>query len=132
MTKEELKQIYHLNKEVVMWQKELSKLQCKSLIKGQEITDMPFSGGISDKVGNMAVDMADIDAIIRGKLAEIQVQRKVIIEYINNIDDSFIRQIVFLRNVSCMNWNQVSKEIGIGYSEDCIRKTYDRFVAKKN
>lgn len=129
MTKEELKQIFYLNKEVKMWQKELESLQCQSLVKGQEITDMPFGSGISDKVGRMAVEMADIEAIIRGKLAEIQLQRKRIIQYISNIEDSYLRQIVFLRNVSCMSWNEIAREIGGNNTEDSVRMTYNRNIS---
>jgi hypothetical protein len=127
LTKEELKQIYYLNKEIKMWQKELERLQCKSLIKGQEITGMPFVTGTSDKVGDMATTMADIEAIIRGKLAEIQLQRKKIIEYIESIGDSMMRQIIFLRNVSCMSWNQIANEIGGNNSENSIRMMYNRY-----
>jgi len=131
LTKEELKQIYYINKEIKMWQKELERLQCKSLIKGQEITGLPFgNGGNTDKVGDMAVDMADIETIIRGKLAEIQVQRKKIIEYIDGIEDSLLRQIVFLRNVSCMSFRQISIEIGGGNTEEGIKKLYYRHLDK--
>lgn len=130
MTKEELKQIYYINKEIKMWQKELERLQCKSLVKGQEITDMPFGSGTSDKVADMAIDIADINAIIRGKLAEIQVQRKKILEYINNIDDSMLRQIMFLRNVSCMNWNQVARKLGS--TENCVKQIYSRHFRKED
>lgn len=128
MTKEELKQIYYLNKEIKMWQKELERLQCKSLIKGQEITGMPFVTGTSDKVGDLVSTMADIEAIIRGKLAEIQMQRKRIIEYIDSIEDSLLRQIMFLRNVSCMNWNQISNELGS--NENCVKQIYSRHFRK--
>ena len=107
-----------------MWQRELERLQCKSLVKGQEITGMPFTSGTSDKVGNMATEMADIEAIIRGKLAEIQIQRRKIIEYINSIDDSLLRQIMFLRNVSCMTWGQVARELNS--TENCVKQIYSR------
>ena len=128
MTKEELKQIYYLNKEVKMWQKELERLQCMSLIKGQQITGMPHVPGVSDKVGDLATTMADIETIIRGKLAEIQMQRKRIIEYINSIDDSLLRQIIFLRNVSCMSWNQIANELGS--NENCVKQIYSRHFKK--
>ena len=128
MTKEELKQIYYLNKEVKMWQKELERLQCMSLIKGQQITGMPHVPGVSDKVGDLATTMADIETIIRGKLAEIQMQRKRIIEYINSIDDSLLRQIIFLRNVSCMSWNQIANELGS--NENCVKQIYSRHFRK--
>lgn len=128
MTKEELKEIFYINKEIKMWQKELERLQCKSLVKGQEITDMPFSSETSDKVADMAVEIADINSIIRGKLAEIQIQRKKIIEYINGVDDSLLRQIMFLRNVSCMNWNQVARELSS--TENCVKQIYSRHFRK--
>ena len=128
MTREELKQIYYLNKEVKMWQKELERLQCMSLIKGQQITGMPHVPGVSDKVGDLVATMADIEAIIRGKLAEIQMQKKRIIEYINNIDDSLLRQIMFLRNVSCMSWNQIANELGS--NENCVKQIYSRHFRK--
>ena len=111
-----------------MWQKELDRLECQSLVKGQEITDMPRGYGTSDRVANIATEKADIELIIKGKLAEIQLQRKRIMGYINDIDDSLLRQVMFLRNVSCMNWNQVANELGS--SENCVKQIYSRHFRK--
>lgn len=131
MTKQELKQIFFLNEEAKMWQRELDRIQCKSIIKGQEITDMPRgSGGTTDNVGNMATDIADINMVIKGKLAEIQLERKRMVEYINSIDDSLLRQILFYRHVSCMGWKQVALSIGGDNTADCVRKAHDRFIDK--
>ena len=132
MTKEELKQIHHLNNEIRMWQKELETLQCKSLALGQQLTGMPGgSRGISDKVGELACNIRDMEVVIQGKLTEIQFQRKKIMEYINTVPDSMMRQIIYYRNVSCMSWNQIANEIGGGNNSDSIRKSYDRFFMKK-
>lgn len=128
MTKEELKQIYYINKEIKMWQAELDRIQCKSLIKGQEITDMPRGGGTSDTVANIATEIADIRTIINGKLVEIQVQRKRVIEYIDGIEDSLTRQILFYRHVSCMEWGQVARNIGGDNTADCVRMIHNRFL----
>ncbi len=130
MTKEELKQIYYLNKEIKMWQRELDRLQCQSLVKSPQITGMPFGGGISDKVANIAIEIAEIEAIIKGKLAEIQLQRKKIIEYINSIDDSIARQVIFLRCVSNLSFYDIAKEIGDGYTYDAVRQIYYRRLKK--
>lgn len=132
MTKEELKQIYYLNKEIKMWQKELEKLQCKSLVKGQEITGMPFVTGTSDRVGDLVTQIADTEAVIRGLLARVQIERRRIIEYIERIDDSIARQIVFLYCVSNMNFNQIAKEVGQGYTYDSVRQIYYRRLRKDN
>jgi len=130
LTKEELKQIYYINKEIIMWQKELDRLECKSLVKGQEITDMPFGSGTSDKVADLAIEIADTKAVIRGMLAEIQIQRRKIIDYIESVDDSLLRQVMFLRNVSCMRWNQVACELGS--TENCVKQMYSRHFRKDN
>lgn len=129
MTKEELKQIYYINGEIKMWQRELERLQCKSLVKGQEITDIPRGSGTSDKVADLAIERTEVEAIINGKLAEIQVQRKKIMEYINGVEDSLLRQIMFFRNVSCMSWNQVARELG--KTETCVKQIYSRHFRKE-
>ena len=129
MTREELKQIYYINGEIKMWQKELDRLECKSLVKGQIISDMPRGNGTSDKVGDLAIERVEVGTVIQGKLAEIQIQRKKILDYISEVDDSLLRQIMYLRNVSCMTWGQVAKETN--NSPDCVRKIYDRHFEKK-
>lgn len=112
-----------------MWQRELDRLQCKSLVGSPQITGMPIGSDISDKVGDTASEIAEIKTIINGKLAEIQLQRKKIIEYINSIDDSLLRQIMFLRNVSCMTWRQIANELGS--NENCVKQIYSRHFRKR-
>ncbi len=131
MTKEDLKQISKTIKEVKRWQAELDKLRCQSLVKGQEISDMPFSGGISDKVGNMATEIRDYEDIIKGLLARVQMERRKILEYIEDIQDSDIRQIVYYKCVSNCNWFDVARLMGEGYSADGVKRTYYRFLDKE-
>ena len=111
-----------------MWQAELEKLRCKSLVKSPIVSDMP-RGGKCIGIDDYASEIADYEIIIKGKLAEIQLQRKKIIEYINNIDDSLIRQIIFYRHISCMTWNEVATAIG-GNTENSVKKIYSRFLNK--
>ena len=111
-----------------MWQRELDRLQCKSLIGGQSLDGMPKGSGMSDKVADLAIEKADIRLIIEGKLKEIQLQRKRIIEYIDSIDDSLLRQIMFFRNVSCMTWGQVATELDS--TVDCVKQKYSRHFRK--
>lgn len=131
MTKEELKQIYYINREIKMWQKELDKLECRSLAKGQVITGMPFNTGTSDPTFEIVAEKDRYRKVIDGLLARLQIERSRIIEYIEGIDDSLVRQIIFLRSVSCMSWNQVANEIGGTNTEDGVRKIYDRYLSKR-
>lgn len=113
-----------------MWQKELDRLECQSLVKGQKISDMPRGYGTSDKVANLATEKVEIQTIIKGKLAEVQLQRKKVLNYIENIPDSTTRQIVYLYCVSNLNWCQVAREMGEGYTADAAKQTYYRHLKK--
>ena len=131
MDKEELNQIYYLSKEIEMWRKALNRLQSMSLLPSQEITGMPFGSGISDKVGNLAVSEADI----KDKIEELQKkaieQQGKLIGYIQTIDDSLMRQIMYHRHVLCMKWNEVAMVIGGGNTPDGIRMMHNRFLEEK-
>lgn len=126
MTRKELQQIYYINKEIQMWQNELAKLRAKQLVGSPKITDMP-KGGLIVGLDDYVADVADLETTIKGLLAKLQIKRKEIMEYIFNIDDEFIRQIVYLRNVCLMSWNEVADSIGGGNTENSVRMTYNRF-----
>ena len=133
MTKEELKQIFYLNKEIVMWQRELDRLQCQSLAKGQTLTGMPKGAdGPTDSVGSVVAEIDDIQCVIKGKLIEIQLQRKKIIDYIDGIDDSLIRQIMFYRHISLLSWKEVAQNICGRNSGDGLRIMHDRYLEACN
>ena len=131
MDKEELNQIYYLSKEIEMWRKALNRLQLMSLVPSQEVTGMPFGSGTSDKVGNLAVSEVDI----QNKIEELQnkaiEQQGKLIGYIQTIDDSLMRQIMYHRHVLCMKWNEVAMVIGGGNTPDGIRMMHNRFLEEK-
>lgn len=132
MTRDELNQIKELNLEVIMWQMELDRIECKSLVKAQAITGMPFGSGISDPTFNLAVERERYRKIIDGILCKIQVVRNNIMRYIESIDDSSTRQILFLKCISGYNWHRIAREMGEGYTADCVKQTYYRRLKKDN
>lgn len=132
MTREELKQIYYINKEIKMYQNELERLRCQSFVKGQVLSGMPFNTGISDPTCSMATEMHELELIIQGKLAEVQRQRKRIMQFINDVPNSEVRQVLYYKHVSNMNWYRVAAEMGEGYSADAVKKCYYRFLEKNN
>lgn len=132
MTRERLSQIFYLEKEQKMWEEKLRELEAASLIKGQEITGMPFAntGETSDKVMSLVIRKQTIVAIIEEIQERIDAQKEEIYEYINTIEDSLLRQIVVYRCVSCMNWVQVANRIGGGNTAESVRKIYERSIPK--
>lgn len=131
MTKHELSQVYYLSSEIEMLRKELADLENQS-IKGQQLTGMPSGkNGTGDPVGDRAAKIADLKHLIEINLDKLMIQRKRITEYIISIDDSMIRQILYLRYISCLTWRQVAAYMGRVDAEDSIRKMHDRFLHGK-
>ena len=131
MTKHELSQVYYLNSEIEMLRKELADLETRS-IKGQQLTGMPSGkNGTGDPVGDRAAKIADLKHLIEINLDKLVIQRKRITEYIIGIDDSMMRQILYLRYISCLTWRQVAAYMGRVDAEDSIRKMHDRFLQAK-
>lgn len=126
LTKDELRQIFYINREIAMWQRELDKLRCTSLVKSPIISDMP-RGGSTRGMDDYAIDLAEHETIIAGLLAKLQVKRKRIMEFISGIDDSILKQIIFYRHISCMTWNEVARMIGGGNTENSVKKIYQRY-----
>lgn len=128
MTKKELKQIYYINREIILWKRELERVKSESEVKGQQLTGMPRGGNISDTTGERASRVIDIELIILGKLAEIQIQRKAIMEYINSIDDSFTRQLIYYRHVLLMDWEEIANTFNGTCSSASLRKAHSRWM----
>lgn len=131
MDKKELNQIYYLEKEIDMWRKALNRLQSRSLLPSQEITGMPFGSGTSDKVGNLAVSAADIESKIKELQNKVYEEQYKLLKYIETIDDSLMRQIMYHRHVLCMKWNEVAKAIRGGNNADNLRKMHDNYLKKR-
>jgi hypothetical protein len=131
MTKQELRQIYSLNREIKMWKRELVELECKSLVGAQIITGMPRGGdGEGNNIESLVIEKERIQNIIKDLIFKVQEQRENILEYINTIDDSMMRQIIFYRHVLCYSWTKIAIEMGGGNTADGIRIMHDRFIKK--
>lgn len=131
MTAQELRQIYYLNQELEMWKEELNKLiYTDSLPKAQKLTGMPHApqGKVTDSVGDLAVEIEETINIIKGIQAKVNVQKRKIIAWIDSVDDSYMRQIIYFRNVECLKWEEVAQRMGIGSNEDAIKKQYYRYL----
>ena len=130
MTRIDLEQIYYLNRELKMWQTELERVRCRSLV-GSPLPNSSHGSGISDKVADRAERIIELESRIVAKQEEIQRLRDEAVAYINGIPDSLTRQIVYYRCVSLMSWRRVAYEVGGNNTEDGVKKIYYRFFEKK-
>lgn len=127
MTKEELSQLYWLNKEIEKDKNELAKLQGMREGKSTAITSLPGNGAISDKSGELAAQIADLERTIEINIKRCLQEQKRLTDYINNIDDSLVRMILHYRYISGFSWVQVARHIG-NNTEDNVRMIHSRFL----
>jgi len=135
MNKDQLRQLRHLKSEIRLLKQQIDNLE-------SEI--------VTDRVRGSDVEHPYIEKtyIIRGlaydrrkiKRLKEKLQRRVddlidlvveINEYIETIDDSLLRQIITLRHVNGLTWDQVAASIGGGNTADSVRMMHDRFLEGK-
>lgn len=126
MTEKQLNQIYYLSKEKKMWEDKLKEItEIKAM--GYENSGAGRSSEVSSPVVKLAEQREKMRDIISAKLAEISFAEKEILEYIDTIDDSLIRQIMIHRHIELKSWAQVAKEIG-GSTPDSLRMIEKRYI----
>lgn len=129
MTIKELSQLYHLNREIEQEKSRLRELETAATDTSAKISGLPHVGGLSDKTA-IAAQIADSKAVIEAKIALSVVEYNRLNRYINSVEDSLTRQILSLRFVNGLSWNQVAASIGEGYTACSVRQIARRYIVK--
>lgn len=129
MTVKEMFQLYYLNREIEHLQRQLEELECLAEGTTQVITGMPHGSGASDKVGRYAVRIADLRSMIDNRKARCWDELNRLNAYIDGVEDSLTRQILTLRYVNGLSWQQVADSVGGANTEDSVKKTCYRYLS---
>ncbi len=129
MTRDDLEQIYYLNRELKIWEREFERLRGQSLVRSP-VPNAVRGSGVADKVGDRAERVIALEEKIATKRAELQTVRNTALEFIFAIPDSLTRQIIYYRCVECMSWRRVAAQVGGDNTKDSVRMTYKRFLEK--
>lgn len=127
MTKQELSQLYYLNREIEKDKKRLEELRAIATGATSKITGMPHVQGVTDKIGNCSAEIADLRGLIELNIQKCWYELNRLNRYIQSVDDSEMRQILTLRYVNGLTWQQVAFSMGEG-DESYIRKKHNRFL----
>lgn len=127
MNKKELSQLYSLNKEIEQEKKRLADLEAAEAGIAVDIKGIPYIGIVSDKTV-IAKEIADCKAVIDAKVKASIAEYNRINRYIASVDNSLMRQVLTLRFVDGLSWDQVACNIGGKNTEDSIRKACERFL----
>lgn len=130
MTNELLSEAFYLEQEIDEWKKQLKRLKQASLTPELRMDKSVASGGKSDRVGDLATEIIDLERKIKRKVLELTRLKNRIAEYIMGIEDSQTRLIFHLRVFDLMTWNDIADKIGGMNSEDSVKKRYYRYLKK--
>lgn len=100
MTKQELSQLYHLNREIEHMQKRLRELETIATSSTSRITGMPHGGGVCDKVGDYAAEIGDLKELLDLNLKKCFYELNRLNRYIESIENSEIRMILSFRYIN--------------------------------
>lgn len=126
MTLRELSQLYHLRREVYKEKKRLVELRARAENMGVQLSGMPHSIDVSDKVGEMATLLAYQERVIQEKITRCEIERILLEEYIAAVPDSLTRRIMTERFVNGKTWRKVADSVG--GTEDSAKKTCYRYI----
>ena len=131
MTKEDLMQVYYIDKEITSWKNELESIRRASVVSGTKWGVYGKTKGVnSDKVSEIAVKTAETQRKIEQKLLELEKVKNEVTSYILSIDDCQTRLIFKLRCLNLLSWNAVADQIGGMNSEDTVKKRFYRYLEK--
>lgn len=131
MTLKELSQLYYLNREIEMDKRRLQELEVKVVSCSANLSGMPRSPGVSDRVGRYAADIVDLKGIIEAKLQQCIYERNRLERYISSIDDSLLRQIFTYRFINGLPWEQVAACVGGGNTVAGVKMLCYRHLNKE-
>jgi hypothetical protein len=128
MNKKELSQLYYLNREIEEQQRRLEELEGMATSCTSQITGMPRSQGIVDRMATYTAEIADLRGLIDLNIKKCFFELNRINRFINSVDDSQIRMILSLRYINGLSWLQIAASIGGGNTDDGVRMVHNRFL----
>lgn len=127
MTKEELAQLQYLNLEIEREKERLAELEAMATNTTAHLSGLPHATGITDRVGQYGAEIADLKKMIESNIQQCYRELNKLNQYIQNVHDSEMRQILTLRYINGLSWQQIA--FRIGYQDESVpRKRHNRFL----
>lgn len=130
MTKKELSQLYWLNREIEEEKRKLHELEAAASGCTASITGLPHVMGAYDKIGDLAILIAEQRDLIDLKARQSVIEYNRLNHYIAGVEDAQMRMILSLRYVNGLSWQQVAFHMGQEGDGSTQRKQHDAFLRK--
>lgn len=141
MIKEELNELYWLNKEIEDLNNRLKELDNISISSSKISNQIKSNNGNNSIVERLALKKIELQNKIYENMILILTEKQKIEKFIETIPDSQIRTIIRLRNIDLMSWKNIGKFMDLDrktvsskynkFIEDINKKIKDKSVDKK-
>lgn len=128
MTLQELSQYFKLRERLERDEEILESFRAAACPGAQVLTGMPHAPGIRDKVGDLAVEIADMEERIRFLREEIAQEESAVAEFIGSIENDQTRMVFRLRFLRCLTWGEVAAVIGGRNTEAGVKSVCYRYL----
>lgn len=128
MTLQELSIHLKLRERLLQDEEILASLRDKAYPGAQNLSGMPHSSDVWDKVGDLAIEIADMEDDIARLKFQIGVQELAVKEFINQILDPRIRTVFRLRFIRCLSWKEVAYVLGGRNTEEGVKSSCYRYL----
>jgi predicted nuclease with TOPRIM domain len=123
MTKDELNQLWHINREIEEIKSEIENISYLEAVRPKESVQ---TSNISDSTGDIACELAELTEQYNSKLRRMYRLKSQIEKFLDGITDNEIRLIFRLRHVNNLTWNEIAAETG--YERTTVSKKYKRYL----
>lgn len=128
MTLDELNQHFNLITELKKAKVMLQNLWNAAYPGGQVLTGMPHAPGVKDKIGDLGIEIADLEMEIEAMEAEVNNSAVPVLAFIAEIPDIQTKMVFRLRFCRGYQWKEVARMLGGGNTEDSVKKTCYRYL----
>lgn len=128
MTLQELSQYYKLRERLNRDEEILQSLRAAACPGAQNLTGMPHAPGVRDKVGDLAVEIADMTERIRYLREKLAAEGARVSAFVDDIENDQTRMVFRLRFLRCLTWGEVAAVIGGRNTEAAVKSVCYRYL----
>ena len=128
MIREELNELYWLNKEIQDLKRRLKELEENTPIGSAKITGLPKGSSQSNQIESYIEKVDALKRKINENMILVIEEKKKIEDFIATVDDAEMRMIIRLRNIDLMGWQEIGDALGM--ERTTASKKYNSFLKK--
>lgn len=127
MTRQELEKHLERRRKLMECRDILQNLKRSAGPGTQVLTGMPHAPGVKDKVGDLATEIAYMEARVAGLQAEVDEQAQVVRQFIAGVQDDHLKIILSLRYIRGLTWIEVALVLGGRNTGSGVKSAVRRF-----